>query len=223
MGTQQVDKHFPRRVRERLDALGMGVAELARLLGYQTHTPVSQALAEKNPRPVSWDKAAEYARHLGCSLDWLARGQGVAPPAPAAPGMVIRTYGTDSPPEPKTLGERVRLVRAQSNMNSADWARFVSGRGVQVSRQALYKIENDEVEDPSCRIMVAIEEATGYRVRWLLTGRGDPKEGAIAALNQKALVRALEALQDAQGVPEVAAMPVEARAAMLAGFYKRLT
>ena len=227
MDSQRIDKHFPRRVQERMKATGIGVAELARLLGFTSHTPVSQAITAAKPRPVSWDRLVQYARQLGCTPEWLARGEGAAPAAPSAMPMVVHAFGTESP-ELKTLGERALYVRATTGLTQPDFPRRLCNTGPQVSRQAIRKIEADEVADPSCKIMCAYEEFTGYRVRWLLWGRGDQRNVPAASAKHSeltdipALAQAIEALRDAERVPQVASMPAEARAAMLAGFYKRL-
>lgn len=227
MDSQRIDKHFPRRAQERMKALGIGVAELARLLGYQSHVPVSQAVTAAKPRTLSWDRLTEYARQLGCTPEWLARGEGVAPPPPSTMPMVVHAFGTEKP-ELSTLGERALYVRATTGLNQADFARRLSNTGLQVSRQAIRKIEADEVSDPSCKIMCAYEEFTGFRVRWILWGRGEQRLAPAAASKQSeltdiaALAQALDALRKAERVPQVAGMPAEARAAMLAGFYRRM-
>lgn len=227
MDAQRIDKHFQRRAQERMKALGIGVAELARLLGYQSHVPVSQAVTAAKPRALSWDRLVQYARQLGCTPEWLARGEGQAPPAPSSMPMVVHAFGTEKP-ELSTLGERALYVRATTGLNQADFARRLSNTGLQVSRQAIRKIEADEVADPSCKIMCAYEEFTGFRVRWMLWGRGDqrltpaasPKQSELSDIG--ALAQAIEALREAERVPQVASMPAEARAAMLVGFYRRL-
>ena len=219
--TPTIDGGFPARALHRMERLGLGVRDVARLLGYRTHTPVSYHLTAVKRRPVSWQNLVHYAAILCCEPSWLARGEGAAPPPPAAPPLMLRAYGAaaDLPPQ-GTLGERCRLARIERGLGQSEFARFLRAGGAAISRQALHKIESDEVLDPSCAVMVAIELQTGYRVAWLLTGKGGRKTERPANIDPSRLALAFEALVFADRVPQVAALPPVARAAMLAGFYE---
>jgi len=224
-----IDERFPQRARARLREIGMDITELSRLLGNKTHTGVAMALSTTHPRAVSWKKLEQMAAAMECRPEWLARGEGVAPQRPAKPALQLRVIREEGGTRTDTLGARCRLARIELDLSQADFARRLTNRDFTIGRQGVNKIELDQVVDPGSKTMIRYQEITGYSVRWLVTGRGEPKAAsgtsapAPADINIRAMGLALGALREAETVPAVASMPDEARAAMLLGFYRRLS
>jgi len=92
VNNKSIDRLFPMRAQERMRELGISASELARLLGHSSHEPVSQAFTADRPGLVSWDELIQYARLLGCTAEWLARGEGTAPPPPSSMPMDVQTF-----------------------------------------------------------------------------------------------------------------------------------
>ena len=206
------------RARRRMTALRIGVTELAKAAGYKSHVQTSQHLAAENPRRPSWATLRAYAELLQCSAGWLARGEGEPPAADPARPEIFHAFGTESP-KLATLGQRALYVRATTALNQAEFARRLSNTGLPVSRQAIRKIESDEVSDPSCKILCAYEELTGLRVRWILWGRGEHRALGQAAtkegIDPHELETALTALQEAEKNPLIGRLPIRSKAEML--------
>lgn len=97
MNNKSIDRLFPMRAQERMRELGISASELARLLGHSSHEPVSQAFTADRLSPVSWDELIQYARLLGCTAEWLARGEGTSPPPPSSMPMDVQTLIGGSP------------------------------------------------------------------------------------------------------------------------------
>jgi transcriptional regulator with XRE-family HTH domain len=222
MKTSRFDDDWKRRAKRRMQQMGMEVKELARLAGYATHTQTSQHLS--GSRAVPWATLEAYAAALDCPVAWLARGEGKEPPLPGKSALES-AMTLQKAADATTLGQRCRFARTDAGMMQAELARRLSTGGKVIGRQAINKIELDQVEDPQSWVMCRYEEVLGYNARWLVMGRGDPKGKAPArpTWDLDALGSALVELRRAEQVAEVDAMTPRAKAGLLVGFYETRT
>jgi transcriptional regulator with XRE-family HTH domain len=222
MSTQRVDDGWRQRAKRRMQQMGMDVSELARLAGYATHTQTSQHLS--GSRAVPSKTLVDYARALECPAAWLARGEGAEPALPGKSGLQsARTLQKAA--DATTLGQRCRFARTDAGFMQAELARRLSTGGKVIGRQAINKIELDQVEDPQSWVMCRYEEVTGFNARWLVMGRGEPKGKTLSRpdWDLDALGSALVELRRAEQVAEIATMTPRGKASLLVGFYETRT
>lgn len=216
--SEAIHPGWEERARQRMKALKVGVTSLSKAAGYASHVQTSLHLSKNRTRQPPWESLSAYAVALSCTPEWLARGEGEAPPTGPQQPEIFHAFGTEKP-ELTTLGQRALYVRATTRLNQADFARRLGITGLKVSRQAVRKIEADEVKDPSCRIMCAYEELTGFKVRWILTGRGEQRVRCDApelkGVGLEVLASALQALRDAEQNPMIQRLPIRAKAELL--------
>ena len=66
-----------------------------------------------------------------------------------------------------TIGERVKEARVANGWNQPELAKITN-----ISKQALSQIETGTTKNPKPENLLKIADATGYELRWLITGNG---------------------------------------------------
>lgn len=104
---------------------------------------------------------------------------------------------TDSSPAPKTQGERIRYARVACGLSQGQLAKAVSLiTKNSVTKSQVSQWERDSIKNPTNANMLGIQAATGFSMRWLVSGRGDPKATmepvtAVGTIDRDRLQRAI--------------------------------
>ena len=107
----------------------------------------------------------------------------------------------------KTIGERVKYARAAAGYNGPQLAEKIG-----VSKQAISAIESGKTKQPKPEHLLAIADATGFELRWLISEKGPStrKEATLGKLditglstaNQAAIRAALHAFSEQDDCPD---------------------
>jgi len=77
-----------------------------------------------------------------------------------------------------TIGDRVKIARLAMNWNQPDLA-----KETHISKQAISQIETGTTKNPKPENLLKIADATGFELRWLISGNG-PQTSKDAALDR---------------------------------------
>ena len=78
-------------------------------------------------------------------------------------------------PENDSISNRIRDARDRSGLAPAELRKILSGRGINLSKTGLHRLETSEPVNPNLKLMIAIAEATHVTPEWLLFGEGTPR------------------------------------------------
>ena len=74
-----------------------------------------------------------------------------------------------------SISSRIREARNRSGLAPAALRKILAGKGVNLSKTGLHRLETSEPINPNLKLMIAIAEATHVTPEWLLFGKGSPR------------------------------------------------
>lgn len=74
-----------------------------------------------------------------------------------------------------SITQRIRDARNRSGLAPAELRKILAGKGINLSKTGLHRLETTEPVNPSLKLMIAIAEATHVTPEWLLFGTGSPR------------------------------------------------
>ena len=74
-----------------------------------------------------------------------------------------------------SISGRIRDARNRSGLAPAELRKILAGKGINLSKTGLHRLETSEPVNPNLKLMTAIAEATHVTPEWLLFGTGSPR------------------------------------------------
>ena len=74
-----------------------------------------------------------------------------------------------------SISKRIREARNRSGLAPAELRKMLAGKGINLSKTGLHRLETSEPINPNLKLMIAIAEATHVTPEWLLFGTGSPR------------------------------------------------
>ena len=75
----------------------------------------------------------------------------------------------------ESISDRIREARNRSGLGPAALRKMLAGKGINLSKTGLHRLETAEPVNPNLKLMIAIAEATHVTPEWLLFGTGSPR------------------------------------------------
>lgn len=75
----------------------------------------------------------------------------------------------------ESISKRIQEARNRSGLAPAELRKMLAGKGVNLSKTGLHRLETSEPVNPNLKLMIAIAEATHVTPEWLLFGKGTPR------------------------------------------------
>lgn len=111
----------------------------------------------------------------------------------------------------RTLGDRIRHARIENGLSQAELARAVARiTRNKISKSLVSAWETGKIQNPQNATLLAVQAVTGFRLDWLITGKGAeraapgdlppfPASGIDVAKLEKAIAAAVPLGADAAG------------------------
>ena len=74
-----------------------------------------------------------------------------------------------------SISRRIRDARSRSGLAPAELRKILAGKGINLSKTGLHRLETSEPVNPNLKLMIAIADATHVTPEWLLFGKGSPR------------------------------------------------
>jgi transcriptional regulator with XRE-family HTH domain len=123
----------------------------------------------------------------------------------------------------RTFGERIRYARTQSGLSQSELARGIARiTKNKITKSLVSAWETEKIKNPQNTTLLAIQAVTGFRMEWLVTGKGNERVSLDSPLPQGSADLDLAKLERAIATAVTTGGESGAVARVAAGLYQML-